>query len=192
MSGQIKIGVLSGSMNADSMNLKLANYVVQRLVEDGGVETQEINLLTLGLPVFSPELGLPDSVADLKDQMISCDALVVASPEYNGSLTGALKNAIDWASVPRDGDESLACFKGKACGLLAASPGAMGGLQGLGHVRQILTRLQMHVVPTEFALGKGHEAFDEAGNIKDDTSARMAVNVGREMIRVCRALSVAD
>ncbi len=190
MTERIKIGILCGSLGQDSVNMKLARCVARKLVEDGGVESAEINLASLDLPLFSPELGLLDAPSKLKDQMIACDALIVASPEYNGSLTGALKNAIDWASVPRDGDEPLACFKGKACGLMSASPGAMGGLQGLAHVRQILTRLQMHVVPAEFALGKAHEAFDDAGNIIDDKVAEMAVGVGREMVRVCRALKV--
>jgi chromate reductase len=187
MTQQLRVGILCGSLKKDSMNGKLAEYVGKRLSSMGGVEIDRLNLAELDLPMFSEDIdGL--SVSRLKDQMIACDALIVASPEYNGSMSGALKNAIDWASIGRDGDEPLVCFKGKVCGLLSSSPGAIGGLQGLVHVRQILTRLQMVVVPAQYALGGGHEAFDENGEMRDEAKAEMAVGVGLEMIKVCRAL----
>jgi NAD(P)H-dependent FMN reductase len=189
MTKQIRVGILCGSLKKSSINAKLANFVGKQLTSAGGVELEVIDLCKLDLPMFSEDInGLPASVNELKDQMIACDAFIVASPEYNGSMSGALKNAIDWASVGRDGDEHLACFKGKVCGLLSSSPGGIGGLQGLVHVRQILTRLQMLVVPAQYALGGGHEAFDDAGDMKDAKKAEMAMNVGREMVRVCRAL----
>ena len=178
-----------GSLRKESMNGKLAKFVGRQISGLGDVVIAEIDLADLDLPMFSEDIeGLPASVVELKDWMIACDAFIVASPEYNGSMSGALKNAIDWASVGRDGDEPLACFKGKVSGLLASSPGAIGGLQGLVHVRQVLMRLQMMVVPAQYALGGGHEAFDDAGDMKDAKKAEMAVNVGQEMARVCRAL----
>jgi len=189
MADQIRVGVMWGSLRKESMNGKLAKFVGRQISGLGDVVIAEIDLADLDLPMFSEDIeGLPASVVELKDWMIACDAFIVASPEYNGSMSGALKNAIDWASVGRDGDEPLACFKGKVSGLLASSPGAIGGLQGLVHVRQVLMRLQMMVVPAQYALGGGHEAFDDAGDMKDAKKAEMAVNVGQEMARVCRAL----
>jgi len=189
MAEQIRVGVMWGSLRKDSMNGKLAKFVGRQISGLGDVVIDEIDLAGLGLPMFSGDIdGLPASVDKLKDWMIGCDAFIVASPEYNGSMSGALKNAIDWASVGRDGDEPLACFKGKVGGLLSSSPGSIGGLQGLVHVRQVLMRLQMMVVPAQYALGGGHEAFDVAGDMKDTKKAEMAVNVGLEMVRVCRAL----
>ncbi|MBL4810195.1 MAG: NAD(P)H-dependent oxidoreductase [Phycisphaerales bacterium] len=189
MTETIKIGVLCGSLRAGSFNEMLGQFVARKIAEDGGVEIDALSLMELDLPMLSPDIdGIPENVGRFKDWMISCDAILVSSPEFNGSLTGALKNAIDWASSPRPGEKPFECFQGKACGLLSASPGGMGGLQGLVHARQILTRLQMHVIPAEYALGNAHEAFDDAGNIKDEKSAAMAANVGREMVRVCRAL----
>lgn len=189
MTHEIRVGILCGSLRGDSMNRKLAHYVGRQLVDEGGVVIDVIDLTVLDLPLFSEDIeGMPESVSHLKDQMIACDALLVASPEYNGSMSGAMKNAIDWASVGRDGDEPLACFMGKVCGLLSSSPGAIGGLQGLVHVRQILTRLHMLVVPAQYALGSGNEAFDDNGDMKDEAAAEMAVAVGRDMVKVCRAL----
>ena len=189
MAEQIRVGVVCGSLRKDSMNGKLARFVGRQISGLGDVVIDEIDLAGLDLPMFSEDIeGLPASVETLKDWMIACDAFIIASPEYNGSMSGALKNAIDWASVGRDGDEPLACFKGKVGGLLASSPGAIGGLQGFVHVGQVPVRLQMMVVPSQYALGGGHEAFDDAGDMKDAKKAEMAVNVGREMVRVCRAL----
>lgn len=188
MSDWIRLGVIWGSLRKDSYNKKLALFATSGL---DGVEVDHIDLAQLDLPMFSEDLeaqGIPANVNDLKDRMIKCDVVIVASPEYNGSFSGALKNAIDWASRPREGDAPLACFGGKVAGLLAASPGAIGGLRGMRHVRQVLTQLQMIVVPKEFALGKAHEAFDESGTIKDENAAGMARGVVEQATNVARAL----
>lgn len=185
----IRIAVLSGSMREDSYNASLVRFVGKFLNETAGVEIDEISLKELGLPIFSEEIeDHPECVGELKDRLIAADGVLISSPEYNGSLTGALKNAIDWASVGRDGDPPLACFKGKVGGLLSASPGTFGGLQGLKHVRQILTHLHMVVVPAEYALGVSHEAFDEAGNLKDEKAATMAKGVGLAVLEMTQAL----
>ena len=192
MTTPIRIAILSGSMRDDSYNASLARFVGRFLSETAAVEIDEISLKALGLPMFSEEIDTPPAcVGELKDRLMAADGVLIASPEYNGSLTGALKNAIDWASTGRDGDPPLACFKGKVCGLLSASPGAFGGLQGLKHVRQILTHLHMVVVPAEYALGQSHEAFDEAGNLKDDKAATMAKGVGLAVLEMTQALKQA-
>ncbi len=156
-----------------------------------GCAIEFISLTDLDLPMFNEDLEaeqFPDSAKKLKASLIGCDAILVASPEYNGSFSGALKNAIDWASRPLEGEESLACFKGKVCGLLAASPGAIGGLRGLRHVRQVLTQLHAIVVPAEFALGTAHGAFDDDGNLKDERAAGLAKSVGSSVFNVASKL----
>lgn len=182
-----RVAVISGSLRKDSFNTKLARYVATSMAANSSVEVDEISLAQLDLPMFSEDLedeGLPESVREFKGRMIAADAVLIGSPEYNGSLSGALKNAIDWASRPCPGEASLACFKGKVGGLLAASPGAIGGLRGLRHVRQILTQLHMIVVPAEFALGVAHEAFDKNGQLKDERAATMAKGVGLAVMKM--------
>lgn len=191
----LKIAIISGSLRKGSFNTSLVKFVANSMASNGSVEVDEISLGALDLPMFSEDLeanGLPANVLDLKDRLIAADAVLIASPEYNGSLSGALKNAIDWASRPREGEASLACFKGKVGGLLAASPGAIGGLRGLRHVRQILTQLQMVVVPAEFALGVAHEAFDADGNLQDERAATMAKGVGLAVSQMANALKNAE
>jgi len=187
----IRIAVISGSLRKGSFNSMLARYVASSMAANGGVEIDEISLAKLDLPMFSEDLeaeGMPTSVLELKDRLIAADAVLIASPEYNGSFSGALKNMIDWASRPREGEKPLACFKGKVCGLLAASPGAIGGLRGIRHVRQVLTQLHMVVVPSEFALGVAHDAFDADGNLKDERAATMAKGVGLAVFEMTNAL----
>lgn len=190
-----KIAIISGSLRKGSFNTSLVRFVANDMASSGNIQVDEISLAELNLPMFSEDLeaeGMPASVLDLKDRLIAADAILIGSPEYNGSISGALKNAIDWASRPREGEAPLACFKGKVGGLFAASPGAIGGLRGLRHVRQILTQLQMVVVPSEFALGVAHDAFDDDGQLKSDRSATMAKGVGLAVTQMTLALKNAN
>jgi chromate reductase, NAD(P)H dehydrogenase (quinone) len=193
MSDAIRVGVMWGSLRKESMNGKLAKFVGKQISAGGDVEIDVIDLASMDLPMYNDDLSpMPAGANELKDRMIACDALIVACPEYNGSITGALKNAIDWASIPRDGDASRACFEGKVAGLLSSSPGPLGGIRGMRHVRLILSQLQMLVVPAEYALGGGHEAFDNDGNMIDETKSAMSVNVGQQVVRVCKALKASN
>ncbi len=188
----LRVAMLSGSLRQDSLNTSLVRFVGSYMAGIGDIEIDEIVLRELNLPLFCEDViaadGFPAGAVELKKRLSAADAVLVASPEYNGSLSGALKNAIDWASSPAEGEKPLACFRGKVCGLLSASPGAMGGLTGLSHVRQILTRLQMVVVPTEYALGVAHEAFDDDGNLKDERAATMAKGVGLAVFEMTNAI----
>lgn len=187
----VRIALLSGSLRAESFNTTLVLSVAAEIEKQGGVEIDLISLNRLDLPIYDQDIedrAFPSPGLELKDRLKAADAFLIGSPEYNGSISAALKNAIDWASRPRPDEEPLECFKGKACGLLAASPGAIGGLRGLRHVRQILTQIQMVVIPQEFALAKAHEAFDENGQIKDEKARDMANNVGRSLVTMARML----
>lgn len=191
----IRLALLSGSLRGESFNTKLVTAVAGEIEKQGGVDIDLISLNKLDLPIYDQDIEdkeFPESASELKKRLIAADGFLIGSPEYNGSISAALKNAIDWASRPRPDEEPLACFKGKTCGLLAASPGAIGGLRGLRHVRQILTQIQMVVVPQEFALGKAHEAFDDNGQIKDETARNMANNVGFALVKMTRVLKSAQ
>ena len=185
----IKIAMISGSLRKGSFNTMLLKAVGETMSALEQVELDHISLSELDLPMFNEDLeaiSFPESALDLKRRLIAADGVLISSPEYNGSFSGALKNAIDWASRPRPDEESLACFKGKVCALLAASPGAIGGLRGIRHVRQVLTQLQMHVIPQEFALGKAHEAFDDNGQLREEFARNMANNVGQSLVKITR------
>jgi NAD(P)H-dependent FMN reductase len=146
--------------------------VAARAAEQRGVAVDVINLRDFAMPLydadFETEHGLPDSARKLKSLMLSHRGFLVASPEYNSSVSAVLKNAIDWASRREDGEVPLACFKSRVVGLLSASPGALGGLRGLVHIRAILGNLGCLVIPEQMAVSAAHLAFDDRGQLKDD------------------------
>lgn len=190
MTNSIHIAVISGSLRVDSFNSTLARFVANS-VADEHTTFDEISLRELDLPLYNEDIektGLPESVLELKRRMIAADAMLIASPEYNGSVSGALKNAIDWASRPCEGESVLECFRGKVGGLMAASPGKLGGIRGLRHLRVVLSSIGVTVVPDEFGLGGAMEAFDKDGNVVSDANAKNATAVGIAVVKVARAL----
>ena len=143
-----------------------------------------IDLRDLPLPLFDGDLedkeGLPENAKRLKALLRAHDGLLISSPEYNSSITGVLKNAIDWASRAETDDEpALVCFRGKIAALLSASPGALGGLRGLVHLRAILGNIGVIVLPDQVAVSAAHEAFDESGKLKDPKRAAQVAGVAR-------------
>jgi len=115
--------------------------------------------------------------------MISHDGFLISAPEYNSSITGVLKNTIDWVSRPDDDDETpLAAFRGKVVILMSASPGALGGLSGLVHLRSILDNLGCIVLPQQVAIPKANEAFREDGALIDERRHDRIVGLGRTLV----------
>jgi len=157
-----------------------------------GADLTHVYLRDYPLPVFDEDLeaasGLPESGRKLKDLFLAHDGLLISSPEYNSSITAALKNMIDWVSRPSAGEAPLGCFAGKAAGIMAASPGALGGLRGLVHLRAILGNIQVIVLPDQVAVPRAHEAFDEQGNLRDAKLHGAVEAIGRRVADVVARL----
>ncbi len=167
----LKILILPGSARRDSVNRKLA-AVAAEIVTEAGAEALLVDPADFPLPLFDQDLeeaeGLPAAAKSLKKMFLGASAVIFVSPEYNSSVTPLMKNIIDWVSRAESDDEPpLAAYKGKVAGLLAASPGALGGLRGLVHLRSILGNLGVLVVPKQFALGAAYGKFDESGQPGD-------------------------
>ena len=144
------------------------------------------------MPIYDGDIesasGLPEHAKRFKALLKEHDALLIASPEYNSSISAALKNAIDWASRAEPGEAPLACFAGKVAGLMGASPGPNGGLRGLVTVRSILSNIQVIVLPEQVTLSKANEAFGADGKLIE---ARQQANVDKltaRLVRVAGAL----
>ena len=131
---------------------------------------------------------MPEAARFLKEKLIASDGLLIASPEYNSSITAVLKNSLDWLSRATPGEAPLVAFRDKVAGLVAASPGALGGLRGLVHARSILGNLGMLVVPQQVAVGKAFEVFDADGGLRDEKLAERVMGVGRSVADVARRL----
>ncbi len=170
----IKILVLSGSNRTDSLNQKLAE-TLKNILSDKEFDAKCLRLSDYKLPLFNADLPLPVEAETLANEIWQCDGLVIASPEYNGSLAPLLKNALDWASRVKIDDEKPYAFYEKSCYLTACSPGALGGFRGLKHLRDVLTSVGGLVLNNQLAVGNGFEAFDDAGNLVDERIKKMAV-----------------
>src|SRR4029077_15961150 len=124
----------------------------------------------------------------LKTLFLEHDALLLSCAEYNSSITAVLKNTIDWVSRPVPGEGPLACFTGKVATLMSASPGGLGGLRGLVHVRAILGNINVIVLPEQIAVSKAHEAFNADGALKDAKMQAGVEGLGAKLADFLRKL----
>ncbi len=186
MEEPLRVLAFAGSTRRASFNRALVRIAAAGAREAGAAVT-EIDLRDYRLPVFDhddeSEHGKPEPARTLKRQLMDHDAWLVAAPEYNSSITGVLKNSIDWASRP-DPDDSgpLVAFRGKLVVLMSASPGVLGGLRGLVHVRAILGNLGCVVLPDQVAVPKAKEAFDADGRLVDPQQHRRIQGLGRTLV----------
>lgn len=160
MDMDLRLLAISGSRRRDSLNRRLL-AAAAGILRDAGVEVTILDWERISLPLFDGDLesecGPPAAAVQLKRLIASHDGLIIASPEYNGSITPLLKNAIDWASRPGGPN---AVFRDRPVALLAASPGGLGGKRGLVHLREVLGNLGAWVLPGQYALGKAGTAFE--------------------------------
>jgi NAD(P)H-dependent FMN reductase len=170
MSRPVRILAFAGSTRRDSFNKKLVR-VAAAGAREAGAEVTIVDLAELPLPLFDQDLeaaeGLPENAKRLKTLMAEHDGFLISSPEYNSSISGVLKNAIDWVSRREEGEKPRAAFDGKVVALMSASPGGLGGLRGLVHVRAILGNLGMLVLPQQKAVGGAYKAFADDGTMAD-------------------------
>ena len=182
-----RILAFGGSLRRDSFNQKLAAIALAG-AREAGADVTLVALRDFPLPVFDQDLeataGMPDAAKRLKQLFREHHGLLIASPEYNSSISGALKNAIDWVSRAESDDEpTLVAFTGKTASLCAASPGALGGLRGLVHVRAILGNLGVTVLPDQVAVSKAHAAFQADGSLTEVKQAARVKELGAQLAR---------
>src|SRR5262249_13092884 len=170
-------------------NKKLVRIAVAS-ARAAGAEVTYHDLRDLPLPFYDGDLeaeeGLPANARKWKDLLLAHHGLLISAPEYNSSITAVFKNAIDWASRRVAGEPPLACFTGKVAALMSTSPGTLGGLRGLVHVRAILGNIGVLVLPDQVAVPKAHEAFQPDGNLKD---ANMQASIERLASTLAAVLS---
>lgn len=189
---QPKIVAFAGSLRAGSFNRQLLAIAVDA-ARAAGAEVTVVELRELALPLFDQDLedasGLPEGARKLKTLLRESAGFLIASPEYNSSVTGALKNAIDWASRAESDDEPpLVAFKGKVAAVMAASPGALGGLRGLVTLRSILGNIGVLVLPDQVTISTAHEAFSEDGALKDERKAQQVKKLAANLVETITKL----
>ena len=188
-----KILAFAGSTRIDSYNKKLVKISSMGATE-AGTDVTIIDLRDFPLPIYDGDLeqkeGLPSNARKLKDIMLSHQGFLIASPEYNSSISAVFKNMIDWTSRQSEGEIPLACFKNKVAGIMSASPGGLGGLRGLVHVRSILENIGVIVLPDQMAIAKAYDAFNEDGSLKDKKQEDQVKKIGANVSKILLKLSV--
>lgn len=185
-----KILAFAGSLRKQSVNKQLVSLAAD-LAEKRAAELQVVDLLDFPMPLYNADdeeaSGLPEHAKRLKALMREADGFMIASPEYNGSLTGVLKNTIDWVSRPEKGEVSKGCFADKVVMLLSASPGSLGGLRSLTHLRTILSGVGALVAPKEFGLPGAYQAFSEEGGFVDTKRLEQLESVVEAYLKILNA-----
>lgn len=171
LSAETRVLAFSGSTREDSLNKKLLIEVANQARQMGALVTV-IDLKHYPTPFYDADLeskeGMPIKARQLRHLMIQNDVILIASPEYNSSLSGVLKNAIDWTSRSEKGGSSREAYKGKKFVIMAASPGSTGGARGLVHLRAIIEDIGGSVNPQQIIVPDAYNAFDEQGHIKSE------------------------
>ena len=182
----VRLLAFAGSLRRESFNRKLLKTLA-RGAEEAGAEVDRIDLREFSLPVYDAEIeaaGMPPAVHALQARLAACAGLLIATPEYNGSMPALIKNTLDWMSRAQpDGRPGTALFAGKVAGLCSASPGALGGLRSLLVTRDALSKFGLWVAPSQVAVGRADAAFDAEGELVDERQRKAVLAVGAEVAR---------
>jgi chromate reductase len=183
MNKPIRILGIAGSLRRNSYN-RAALRAAQKLVpEDAVLDIFDLD----GIPVFSEdeEREPPAKVVDLKKRIREADAVLFVTPEYNYSIPGGLKNAIDWASRPY-GDSA---WTGKPAAIMGASVGKLGTARAQYHLRQVFVFLNVYAVnQPEVMIGNAAEQFDADGNLTNETTKDLIRQLLGNLVRWTRTL----
>lgn len=189
----VRLLVIAGSARKGSYNRQLAD-LAERKAQALGAQTTSVDLAALDLPIFHADWdaqhGVPPGALKLRELFASHDGLLLACPEYNALPTPLLINSFDWLSTVAEGGglpAGGATTATKPAGLLAASPGALGGIRALPIVRTFLsTNFAMVVVPEQLGISHADQAFDGAGALKSEGYDKILGKVVASVVQQAR------
>ncbi len=174
---EIRLLGISGSLRKGSFNTSALNAAAGLVPAGASLEIFDIS----GFPLYNEDVkvqGFPEPVQKLREKIAQADGLVFATPEYNYSVSGVLKNAIDWASRPPEQP-----FNDKPVAIMSASGGLFGGTRAQFHLRQIGIFLNMRFVnKPEVSIGGAATKFDAAGNLTDETTKGLIKDLMAELV----------
>ena len=186
-----KILAFAGSTRTNSYNKMLVRNAAH-IAEQQGATVTLLDLRDYPMPLYDGDLetnsGIPACALELRNLMKENHGILLSCPEYNSAISAVLKNTIDWISRPLPGDPPLVEFSGKTAALLAASPGAIGGIRTLASVRSILANLGMIVIPKQYAHGNAKDSFDADGILISDSAQNRASAVVEQLIQITSGL----
>ena len=179
MNKSISILGFAGSLRKGSYNKALLRAALELVPKNAKLEVFDLE----GIPPFNQDLETrtPPLVKEFKAKIRGADAILIATPEYNYSFSGVLKNAIDWASRPY-GDNS---FEGKPVAVMSASIGMLGGARAQYHLRHLFVSLDMHPVNRpEVMVSYAPQKIDKKGNLTDETTRKLIKELLENLVKL--------
>lgn len=185
-----KLLFLSGSAREGALSKEVAR-AASEVANKMGADASFIDLRDYPMPIYDGDLeaaeGMPENAKKLKAMFAASQGYFIVTPEYNGFFSPLLKNVIDWMSRPDD--ENIGNpYRGKVAGLAGSSPGAMGGIRAVPHLRTLLSGIGVHVIPTQVAIGSAGSAIDENGEFADERQRSMISATIEQLIDTASAL----
>ncbi|MCC7534425.1 MAG: NAD(P)H-dependent oxidoreductase [Bacteroidia bacterium] len=179
----LKLLLFAATLRSDSLNNTLAK-LAEKILLKHNCKVDFARMNEFDAPSFNQEEehDFPKGITEFRNRLLANDAFIIASPEYNGSMPGYLKNTIDWASRFRPQP-----FNEKHALIMSASPSMAGGNKGLWQLRMPLEHLGTDVFPSMFSLAMAHKTFDENGNIADASLAQRFENTLVSFIQLVEA-----
>jgi len=189
-----KILIIPGSCRGSSFNTRLAASAV-RIFSSLDCEVTRISLNDYPLPLFNGDLetqkGAPEQAMKLARLFDLHDGIMLVSPEYNGSISPLLKNALDWVSrIKSDNRGKIIPYEGKIFALASASPGNLGGIRGLSHLRDIITSVGATIIAQQVAVSGASGAFDDMDNLTNERASDKLNGVCDSLVKTARLLSM--
>ena len=173
-----KILAFAGSLREHALSKRVLKIAIKG-AEKVGAEVTYVDLRDYPMPIYNLDdherNGFDEMALAFQGLLVQHDGFLIASPEYNGSLPAALKNVIDWASRPSDKYPRSTVFSGKFAAMMSSSPGSLGGVRSLSHLRGVLTSISVNVLPQEIAVPFAEEKFvgDDEEMIDEAMKARL-------------------
>jgi chromate reductase len=181
----VKVLGISGSLRRDSHNAKLLRAAAELFGEDVDFELWEGLKAVPAYDEDDDTEGAPAAVAELRAALAGADAVLFATPEYNSSIPGQLKNALDWVSRPL----ATNVLRNKPVAVVSASRGAFGGVWSQAELRKVLATIGARVVDTDLAVAHAPTRFDEEGTLIDETIREQLAECVAELVATVRSLT---
>lgn len=171
LNAETRVLAFAGSTRVESANKKLVVEAANMAASLGGHITF-IDLKDYPLPFYDADLeereGMPENAKRLRQLFLQSDLILIASPDYNHSVSGILKNTLDWISRNEKAERSREAYQDKIIAIMSASPGKGGGAKGLNHLRDILLDQRAIIMTQQVCIPDAYQAFDEMGKLKDE------------------------
>lgn len=191
MTNKLKILSFAGSLRSDSVNKKLIKWSNNEL-KNMGHEVTFVDLRDYLLPVYNPDITIeefPKNAVLLANLMQEHQVWLIASPEYNASITSCLKNLIDFVSRSPENTPNLSAFAEKIVGLISASPSMLGGSRGIRHLKDILSSMGSIIIPAQANVPNAFSVFNQQGDLTDINGQQAVRSVLSQLTKIASKLA---